>query len=83
MIYVKSFAIIALVISSIWCIKEPKFDSFLALATSISGVVTSFLVDKRNTRKRQQSQSVSSSSIGVQAGRDINIEKIHNDHHAK
>lgn len=81
--YVKILAVIALIGSIAWMIAAPGFEPALAVVGSISALVTSFLVQKRSTRRAQQHQSVSKSSIGVQAGRDVSIGDIGSDKHAK
>ena len=76
MIYVKLFAAIALIGSIAWVIAEPGFESALAVVVSISALVSAFLVQRRTAQRAQQRQSVSKSSIGVQAGGDVSIGSI-------
>jgi hypothetical protein len=83
MAYVKALAAIALIGSIGWVIVDPGFEPALAVVGSISGLISAFLVEKRNARRAQQHQSVSKSSIGVQAGGDVNIGNIGRDKHAK
>ena len=73
MAYVKVLAAIALLGSIGWAIVDPGFEPALAVVGSVSALVSAFLVEKRNARRANQRQSVSNSSIGVQAGRDVNI----------
>lgn len=82
MVYVKFLAAIALIGSIAWVIADPGFESALAAVGSISALVSAFLVEKRNARRAQQ-QSVSKSSLGVQAGGDVNIGSISGDKHVK
>lgn len=76
MVYIKLLAVVALMVSIAWAINEPRWDSILAVVLSISGLVTAFLVPKRTAKGTRQHQSVSESSIGVQAGRDVTIGSI-------
>ena len=80
--YVKFLAAIALIGSIAWVIANPGFESALAVIGSISALVSAFLVERRNARRAQQ-QSVSKSSIGVQAGGDVSIGSIRSDKHVK
>jgi hypothetical protein len=83
MAYVKVLAVIALLGSIGWVIVDPGFEPGLAVVGSISALVSAFLVEKRNASRREQRQSVSNSSIGVQAGGDVNIGNIGRDKDAK
>lgn len=83
MAYVKFLAAIALIGSIAWVIADPGFEPALAVVGSISALVSAFLVQKRTARRAQQHQSVSKSSIGVQAGGDVSIGDIGDDKHAK
>ena len=83
MAYLKVLAAIALIGSIGWVIADPGFEPALAVVGSISALVSAFLVEKRNARRAQQHQSVSNSSIGVQAGKDVSIGSIGRDKHAE
>jgi hypothetical protein len=82
MAYVKILAAIALIGSIAWVIADPGFESALSVVGSISALISAFLVERRNAR-RTQHQSVSKSSIGVQAGGDVSIGNIVGDKHVK
>lgn len=83
MIYVKLLAAIALIGSIAWTIADPGFEPGLAVVGSLSALVPTFLVERRNARRAQQHQSVSKSSIGVQAGGDVNIGSIEGRKHVE
>ncbi len=83
MIYMKILSIIALVVSIIWFIKEPDYRSGLVAIGSISALISAFLIERKKERNAHQHQSVSGSSIGVQAGGDVNIGTNRVDKHAK
>ena len=73
MVYVKILSLIALIVSIAWLIAEPGYKSGLAAIGSISALISTFLVEKRKEHRAQQHQSVSKSSVGIQAGGDVNI----------
>ena len=83
MVYVKLLAAIALIGSIAWVIADPGFEPGLAVVGSLSALVSAFLVAKRNARRAQQHQSVSKSSIGVQAGGNVNIGTTGGDEHVE
>jgi len=76
MAYVKILSVIALIGSITWLIAEPGYEPGLAAIGSISALISAFLVEKRNARRAQQHQSVSKSSVGIQAGGDVSIGTI-------
>jgi hypothetical protein len=81
MIYVKILAFVALFGSIAWVITSPGFESALAAVGSISALVSALLVEKHKARRAQQYQSVSKSSVGLQAGGDVNIGGTPGDKH--
>lgn len=83
MLYIKLLTAIVLLGSIAWVIADPGFEPALAVVGSISALISAFLVEKRNARRAQQHQSVSKSSIGVQAGGDVRIGNIDRDKHGK
>lgn len=83
MAYMKFLAMIALIGSAIWFIAEPGFEPALATVGSISALVSAFVVEKRTAHRAKQQQSISKSSFGVQAGRDVNIGHIGADKHVE
>lgn len=83
MIYIKVLAAIALIGSIAWLIAEPGFEPALAVVVSSSALISAFVVDKRNAKRAQQHQSVSNSSIGIQAGGDVSVGNIGEDKHVK
>ncbi len=83
MIYIKVLSAIGLLWSIGWVIADPGFEPALGVVGSISALVSAFVVEERNTRRAEQRQSVSNSSIGVQASGDVNIGHIGRDKDAK
>jgi hypothetical protein len=80
---IKLVAIVSMVVSIAWFISDPGFEPALAFAGSISALVSTFVVEKRSIRSAQQHQSVSKSSMGIQAGGDVNIRDINDGKHVK
>lgn len=83
MVYVKLLTTIALIGSIAWAIADPGFEPALAVVGSLSALVSAFLVEKRDARRARQHQAVSKSSIGVQAGGDVNIGNIEGGKHVE
>lgn len=83
MVYVKLLATITLIGSIFWVIADPDFEPALAVVGSISALISAFLFEKRNAQRAQQHQSISKSSIGVQAGGDVSIGDIGGDKHVR
>jgi hypothetical protein len=82
MAYMKFLAAIALIGSIAWVIANPGFEPALVVVGSISTLVALFVRDKRNAQRAQQ-QSVSKSSVGVQAGGNVSIGDMGGEKHVK
>ena len=80
---IKFLAFIALIVSIAWLVSSPSFEPALALVTSMLTLISTFVVEKRSKRVAKQHQSVSNSSMGIQAGGNVSIGDIKNDNHAK
>ncbi|OQW66539.1 MAG: hypothetical protein BVN28_00200 [Nitrospira sp. ST-bin4] len=80
MVFVKFLAAIALIVSTAWVIANPGFESALAVLGSISALASTFIIGKRRA-ERAQHQSVSQSSVGVQAGGNVSIGDAGKDKH--
>jgi hypothetical protein len=78
-IYIRILSIVTLIGSVAWLIVSPGFEPALALIGSISAIVSTFLIEGKKSKEDktsqniQQSQSISKSSTGIQAGGDVNI----------
>jgi hypothetical protein len=70
---IRVVSIVAFLLSIAWLAYNPGFKSALAALTTLAALLSSFLVKKSEAK---QSQKVSSGSIGVQAGGNINVDKI-------
>jgi hypothetical protein len=80
---IKFLAITALIGSIAWFVSAPGFEPALAFVGSTSALVSAFVVEKRSKQRARQHQSVSRSSMGIQAGGDVNIGDINSDKDAK
>lgn len=69
------FSSLALLIALAWLIHSPAYDSAVACAAAVVAVISSFFL-KREEKSGVQTQQVSASSLGIQAGRDANVRDI-------
>lgn len=83
MAYLKFLAVAILVVSAVWFVKSPDFEPALAFLGSVSALASMFFVENRNEKRARQQQSVSQSSMGIQAGGDINISNTDGSRNAK
>jgi hypothetical protein len=65
----------ALLLSLLWLINKPGWDSIVATAASVAAFASSFFLIKSNSSP-QQNQSVTGGSTGIQAGRDVKAKSI-------
>lgn len=63
------------IITFVWLVKVPGYDSGAAFAASVAALLASFFL-KQSSNSSGQQQSLSNGSIGVQAGRDANFRDI-------
>lgn len=66
---------LALLLAIAWLIHSPAYDSGAACAAAVAALISSFFL-KREQSSAGQTQRVSDSSVGIQAGRDANIRNI-------
>lgn len=66
-------SVIFLVVSVVWYLVEPGFEPFITLLGGLISLISYFVVENRSKKNNNQSQKVSESSFGVQAGRDIHF----------
>lgn len=66
---------LALLISLAWLLYKPAFDPGVAVAASLAALFSSFFL-KRERQIDNQTQHVSGSSVGIQAGRDANVRDV-------
>lgn len=68
----KTLAVVSLLGAIAWFVWDPGFEPALAIVAAIVAFISAKVVETRRAT-RQQSQSVSNSSVGIQAGRDVQI----------
>ncbi len=68
---------IGLLLSLVWLVHTPAFDSAVALAASVAALCSSFFL-KREGKTKDQVQHVSGTAVGIQAGRDVKVRDIDN-----
>lgn len=73
MAYMRLISALAFVAAGAWAIARPAFDSIVAALVCLTTLLGTFVVKKRQP---QQHQSVSNSSVGIQAGRNANVGDI-------
>lgn len=73
---VKILSSIGVLASIAWVYTKPGYDSALSLITTLVALAGSFVVEKRGAKLPHQNQTVSGSSIGIQAGGDVHTGKI-------
>lgn len=69
---------LALLLAFAWLISSPAYDSAVACVAALAALLSSFFL-KREKKSEGQTQQVSGTSIGIQAGRDANIRDIKKD----
>lgn len=74
---IRLVSLVALLVSIVWLAYRPAFDSGLAAVTALAALLSSFLLKKTSIKPNtDQSQNISSDSIGIQAGGNVYIDKI-------
>jgi hypothetical protein len=68
---------IAFLLALAWLVHSPGYDSAVAVAAAAAALLSSFFL-KREQKSDGQTQKVSESSVGIQAGRDVNVRDIKN-----
>lgn len=65
---------LAVLITSVWVMKSPGYDSAGACAAAVAALFTSFFLKRGSSEG--QTQQVSDSSIAIQAGRDAKVRDV-------
>ena len=73
MLIIKILSIAAFIGSILWFLAIPGFEPAIVVIGSLSTLISVFIIQERKARSTKQKQSVSNSSVGIQAGGDINI----------
>lgn len=83
MLFIKILAVAALFGSIVWFIAIPGFEPALAVIGSLSALISIFIIQGRKSGVAKQKQTVSKSSVGIQAGGDIKIGEPGDNNNAK
>lgn len=68
-------SLIAALLAFAWLVNKPAYDSAVAFAAAVAALLASFFL-KREAKATGQTQNIAGSSVGIQAGRDANIQDI-------
>ena len=71
MLFVKLLSAAALAGSIAWCIAAPDYEPAIAIISSMSALVTAFLVERQRIQQKAQKQVVSQNGFGIQAGGNV------------
>jgi hypothetical protein len=83
MVYLKIVAGISLIISVAWLVAKPGYDSGMAVAGALSALIAAFIAGRKRRGDPRQQQDISRSSVGIQAGGDVNVGSIFVDKNVK
>ena len=73
MTLLKTLSVVGLIAAVSWLIFEPSFESIVTTLGALTALVSLFVVSRRKKVLSSQSQSVSGSSTGIQAGGSVHI----------
>lgn len=75
MVYLKILAVLAFIASVAWFISAPGWEPGILILTSAGAFIGFFIGENKGKKEKSnnQQQTVSKSSVGIQAGGDVNI----------
>lgn len=77
MLILKISTLAAFIVAAIWAFNRPEYDSVGAAVTAFAALAAVFFVDSKNKNESGgQSQKIERGSVGIQAGRNANKNKI-------
>jgi hypothetical protein len=76
MLVIKVLSGLSFIGSIIWFIAQPDYEPAIAIVTSFSAFIATWISDKKTKRKGIQNQTVADGGVGIQAGGDINAGNI-------
>lgn len=76
MLIIKLLSGLAFIGSVAWFIAQPDYDSAIAIVTSLSAFIASWISDKKKKHQANQNQTVAENGIGIQAGGDVSTGNI-------
>lgn len=71
---IKLLTVVAVLITGIWVLLRPDFDSVSAFVTALASLGAAFAIPAIRARKKSLRQKVQSGGFAIQAGRDVKIE---------
>lgn len=76
LLIIKLLSGIALIGSVAWLIAAPDYEPAIAVVTSLAALIAAFVSSKKVNPNPDQTQTVTSGGIGIQAGGSINTGDI-------
>ena len=76
MLIIKALSFIALLGSIAWFIYAPDFEPAIAIVTSISTLIATWVASKREPKGASQAQTVGDNAVGIQSGGNVTVGDI-------
>jgi hypothetical protein len=76
MLIIKILSLVALIGSVAWFVYDPDFEPAIAIVTSLSALIATWLASKREHKNASQTQAVGENSIGIQSGGNVTVGDI-------
>jgi hypothetical protein len=76
MLIIKILSFVALIGSVAWFVYDPEFEPAIAIVTSLSTLIATWVASKREQKNASQTQAVGENSIGIQSGGNVTVGDI-------
>ena len=76
MLIIKILSGLAFIGSVAWFIAQRDYEPAIAIVTSLSAFIATWLGDRKMKQKANQNQTVAENGVGIQAGGDVSIDSI-------
>jgi len=76
MLIIKILSFLALLGSIAWFIYAPDFEPAIAIVTSISTLIATWVASKREQKVTSQTQTVGDNAVGIQSGGNVTVGDI-------
>lgn len=73
---IKVLSFLALLGSVAWFIYAPDFEPAIAIVTSISTLIATWIASKREQKSASQTQTVGDNAVGIQSGGNVTVGDI-------
>jgi len=73
---IKILSFVALIGSVAWFVYAPDFEPAIAIVTSLSTLIATWVASKREQRTAGQTQVVGDNSVGIQSGGNVTVGDI-------